>query len=136
MCIRDRTYPTRGHFFTARVQAADGFAGTENAYTQFGIEAMQFVPLPLYRVGLAARVRAVLTDNRGANGIDVPVFRLERVGGSRTVRGYRTYRFTDFDALVSNLEYRFPVWDLGLASRLGIDGVLFFDFGTAVRHLE
>ena len=66
----------------------------------------------------------------------MPFFRLEKVVGSRTVRGYQTFRYTEHDALVCDFEYRFPIWDIGLPSRVALDGALFFDFGTAVRNLE
>lgn len=129
-----RTYARRGALLAARVLAADGLGDTPHAYTKFDVEGQAFVPLPGTRKGLAARVRATITDRRG--GRDVPVFRLERLGGSRTVRGYLTHRFADRDALLGNVEYRFPIWTIEPPGGQALDGALFFDWGTAVPDLE
>jgi hypothetical protein len=128
------TYARRGALFAARVLAAEGVGGTGHAYTKYDLEGQGFVPLPGTRKSLAARLHATITDRRA--GRDVPVFRLERVGGSRTVRGYQTHRFTDRDALFGNLEYRFPIWTIEPPSGQVLDGALFFDWGTAVPDLE
>lgn len=130
------TYARRGRNYTLQVLGAEGINHTVNAYTKVAFEAQEFLPLPLYHTSLAARLRAVRTDNRGDNGVQVPIFRLERVGGSRTVRGYQTFRYTEHDAFIFDFEYRFPIWDIGLPSQLALDGALFFDFGSAVRNLE
>ncbi len=128
------TYARHGEWLAARVQLTDGLGGTQNAYTKYSVEAQQFVALPGFRRSLAGRVRAVVTDNRGGSA-DVPLFRLERIGGSRSLRGYQGYRFTEHDALIGTLEYRFPIWSIEPASGVALDGVAFFDFGTAVPDL-
>lgn len=132
----DRTYARRGSVLSARVQFGDGLRDTPHAYTKYELEAQQFVPLWGERRSLAARVRAVVTDNRsGVDGVDVPVFRLERIGGSRTIRGYRSFRFADKDALIGNFEYRFPIWNIEPTNRQALDGAVLFDFGTTVPDL-
>jgi hypothetical protein len=132
----DPSYARRGSVVSARVLFADGVRDTPHAYTKYELEAQQFVPLWGQRRSLAMRLRGVVTDDRsGDAGIDVPVFRLERIGGSRSVRGYQSFRFTDKDALVGNVEYRFPIWNIEPANRQALDGAALFDFGTAVPDL-
>ena len=129
-----KTYARRGRYLTLGVQHAEGIRDTPSEFTKFTLEAQQFLPLPGYRRALALRFRTVLTDNR-AQGHSVPVFRLESVGSSRTVRGYQTFRFTEEDALLGSVEYRFPVWTIEPQSLMALDGALFFDFGTALRDM-
>jgi hypothetical protein len=125
------TYARRGQVVAANALFADGLRQTPHAYTKYVLEVQQFVPLPWPRRSLAARLRAAVTDNRG-QGVDVPVFRLERMGGSRTIRGYDSFRFVDKDALLGNFEYRFPIWNIEPRGGQALDGAALFDFGTAI----
>jgi Omp85 superfamily domain len=128
------TYAHHGRYLSVAIQGAKGIDGTQNAYTKYAIEAQQFLPLPAYRHTLALRFRTVLSDNQSTEH-PVPVFRLEAVGSSRTIRGYQTYRFTDEDVLLGSVEYRFPIWNIETPSGIALDGGLFFDFGTALPEL-
>lgn len=127
-------YARRGTYLEAGFDAADGTGGAPHGYTKYQFEIAQFVPLPGWRRSLAGRLRAVFTDDRSATGL--PIFRLERLGGSRSVRGYDTHRFHDEESLLGNLEYRFPIWAIGLSRGQALDGVVFFDFGAAVHDLS
>ena len=132
----DPSYARRGQRFGGRVAFAEGLRRTPHAYVKYEAEAQQFVPLWGERRSLALRLRAAITENQsGEAGIDVPVFRLERVGGSRTIRGYDSFRFQDKDAFVGNFEYRFPIWNIEPPGRQALDGAALFDFGTAVPDL-
>jgi hypothetical protein len=127
-------YARRGSYLQLGVQATDGLGDTPHAFTKYVFEVQHAVPLPGHRRGLAGRLRAVVTDNRAQE--DIPVFRLEPLGGSRSIRGYSTYRFLDKDLLLGNLEYRFPVWSIEPPNGQALDGVVFLDFGTVMSNLE
>jgi outer membrane protein assembly factor BamA len=129
------TYARRGNYVFVGVQGAQGINGTPHAYTKFAGEVQQFVSLPGYRRSLGMRLRTVFTDNHGGEH-PIPVFRLEAMGSGRTIRGYRTYRFSEEESLLGGLEYRWPIWTIEPPSQIAIDGALFFDFGTAVRDLR
>lgn len=129
------TYARHGSVLSARLSGAGGLRTTRAAYSKLTLEAQRFQPLPGFRRTVAVRARATWTENHGG-GAAIPLFRMERVGGSRSLRGYQSYRFHDEDAMFANVEYRFPVWALGLRSGLGMDGVAFFDFGAALPQLQ
>ena len=82
------------------------------------------------------RLHAVITDNRSSDGSDVPIWRLEQLGGSESVRAIDNFRYTDEDLMVANLEYRFPFWFLNHESGAAIDALLFFDVGTVLPDLS
>jgi hypothetical protein len=121
-------YARRGQFLHAMVLR------THDVYTKFTLEGAAFVPLPGWRRSLALRARAAVTDER--SDAFIPVYRLERIGGSRTVRGYLTYRFQDLESVVGNVEYRFPIWSIDPPGGQALDGCAFFDFGSAVPDLR
>ena len=127
-------YARRGSYARASVHLAGGVNGTENAFAKYGLELRQYLPLPGARRVLGLRLAGTITDN--FDETDIPFFRLERLGGSRTLRGVQTYRFTDKDMLTAGVEYRFPFWNLGLESQTAIDALGFFDMGTVLPNLE
>ena len=127
-------YASRGSYARASVHLAGGVNGTENAFAKYGLELRQYLPLPGARRALGLRVAGTITDN--FDETDIPFFRLERLGGSRTLRGVQTYRFTDKDMLTGGVEYRFPFWYIGLESETAIDALGFFDMGTVLPNLE
>ncbi len=127
-------YARRGQFVQAVVTASEGTGGTPQAYTKVLFEGAQFIPLPGWRRSLGLRLRSVFTDNRARE--ELPVFRMERVGGSRTVRGYRTYRFHEEESVIGNVEYRFPIWTIDPPGGQALDGCAFFDFGAAIPELS
>ena len=129
-----RGYARRGQFMQAFISASEGTGGAPQAYTKVRFEAAQFVPLPGWRRSLVGRVRVAFTDNRASEPL--PAFRLERIGGGRTLRGYYTYRFQEEESLLGNVEYRFPIWTIDPPGGLALDGCAFFDFGTAVPELS
>ncbi|MFQ5600290.1 MAG: BamA/TamA family outer membrane protein [Candidatus Krumholzibacteriia bacterium] len=129
-------YARRGTYARVRVDLADGVRDTDIAYTKYALELQQFLPLPGVRRTLAMRLYGVVTDNRSSGDLEIPVFRLERLGGSTTMRGLQDFRFTDKDLLVGNIEYRFPFWFIEHESGIAIDALAFFDFGTVMPNLE
>ena len=127
-------YASRGNYVRASLHVAGGLGDTDNAFAKYGLELRQYVPLPGARRVLGLRLAGTITDNLADR--DIPFFRLERLGGSRTLRGVQTYRFTDKDMLWGGVEYRFPFWYIGLESGAAIDALVFYDFGTVMPNLE
>jgi len=128
------TYTNRGSFAQASVHLVGGVGDTDNSFAKYGLEVRQYLPLPGARRTLGLRIAGMITDNFA--DAEIPFFRLERLGGSRTLRGVQTYRFSDKDMLRGGLEYRFPFWFIGLENGAAIDALAFFDFGTVMPNLE
>lgn len=63
-------------------------------------------------------------------GDEIPFDGLSALGRKRFLRGYDKSRFRDKYGLWAAAEYRFPIYEF-LATRVGLDAVLFFDAGTA-----
>lgn len=72
------------------------------------------------RSTLVVRCLADLNEPRGEGG--VPFFRMPRIGGSNTLRGFSEWRFTDENAVLFNVEYRYPIQTL-------LEAVIFWDEG-------
>jgi len=128
------TYAEHGSYARAGAHIVGGVGETQNSFAKYYLELRQYVPLPGIRRVLGLRVAAAVTDNLA--DADIPFFRLERLGGSRTLRGVQTYRFTDKDMLTGGVEYRFPFWTIGLESGTAIDALVFGDVGTVLPNLE
>lgn len=100
------------------------------------------VTLTLYRAfpvfrgdrSLAFRFHTVVTDLAG--GRAVPFWMLSELSARNGMRAYDAWRFRDLDTVVMNAEYRFPVWDIGVASGAAMDAVLFFDAGRVSPAIE
>jgi outer membrane protein assembly factor BamA len=119
---------------------------THNQYsfTRLTVDAQQYVPLEKEAMhGLALRQFASFT--RAPGGQEVPFYRLQSLGGSRSLRGYYTDRFRDRNVLLLNAEVRCHVWhwlDMALftdaghvfrdANELGLEGIR-YDVGIGFR---
>jgi hypothetical protein len=128
------SYAGRGSYVRAGLRLAGGVGDTDNGFAKYILELRQYLPLPGARRVLGLRLAGSITDN--LTDRDIPFFRLERLGGSRTLRGVQTYRFTDKDMLRGGVEYRFPFWYIGLDNDAAIDALVFYDFGTVKPDLE
>jgi hypothetical protein len=62
-------------------------------------------------------------------GHSVPVYLMETIGGSDTIRGYDEYRFRDTRNLLVTVEYRWEVWHYA-------DLAVFYDGGKVFREAE
>lgn len=69
---------------------------------------------------IALRAYGVASDSDA--GQAVPFFLQPTLGGSRTLRGFREFRFRDVNAALLTAEYRWEAW-------IGLDMALFVDFG-------
>ena len=94
------------------------------SFSQFVAEGEQLVPITRARgaIALAGTLWA-------SGGSTVPFFLMPTLGGGDYLRGYRTYRFRDRDAVVltAQFEWRVHEW---------VDGVAFADVGRVAPRLS
>jgi outer membrane protein insertion porin family len=128
--------PTRGFVGTASYQLAAEFLGGENDFNRFSLDLGYYYPLFWKVVG---HIRGSLTVVEPFGGDTVPTYELIYLGGTNTVRGFKTYelsptvtdpvtgatiRVGGTKAIFFNLEVLFPIY-----AALGVKGLLFFDAG-------
>lgn len=96
------------------------------AFDRLGADGRVFVPLGSVQRVLA--LRALVSADRPAEGSRVPFFLQETLGGSHTLRGYRSFRFRGEKLLLVQAEYR---WEAAPAVELAA----FADGGRVASHL-
>ncbi len=94
-------------------------------FRRYEVEAQRFVPLGSKNRTLALRFLGV--TNQALGGSSVPFFEQFILGGSRTMRGYREFRFYDLSGVLMTAEYRFNLNSF-------IDLVTFVDSGQVARE--
>jgi hypothetical protein len=77
----------------------------------------------------AIAVRAWASSNFADSGNEVPFYLQPTLGGGRTLRGYRTFRFRDTSAVLLQGEYRWRVNEF-------VQGALFYDTGAVGSGLD
>lgn len=96
-------------------------------FTRLELESQQYLP---FRNGYHVfALREFLSVTRTAEGEQVPFYLMQTLGGSRSIRGFQSFRFRDRNALLVNAEYRWKVWIL-------LDLALFVDAGQVFHRLE
>jgi hypothetical protein len=118
----------------AAVQVARDADGSEFGFSRFTLSLYQAVPVFWGDRVLAARVRGSITQPHA--GREIPFWLLEELGGSSGLRAYDPLRFRDRDSALLNVEYRFPIWDIGLPSGTAMDAVFFFDAGLVSPAIQ
>lgn len=79
------------------------------SFTRFTVDLQEYIPLAAgAQHGLALRQFASYT--RTSADQQVPFYRLQTLGGSRSLRGYATDRFRDHNVFLVNAELRCHVW--------------------------
>ena len=77
-------------------------------FTRVVADVQAQIPLGYRSRILALRFR---TSHASADaGAEVPFYLMETVGGAKSIRGFREYRFRDARNVLLNLEYRWEVW--------------------------
>lgn len=109
-----RGYRLRGHWRRNASLNSENF----NFY-EYGGSGEMYLPLGGPRT---LAVRAMGDFRRGRNGGVIPFYLLPFLGGSKTARGFREFRFYDNNAVLINTEFRWRIWKL-------VDAVLFADQG-------
>jgi outer membrane protein assembly factor BamA len=118
---------------------------TEDAFsfTRLGIDSRAAIPLGSRQRILA--LRCVWLIDQADTGNRVPFFMQESLGGSHTLRGFDSFRFTGEKAMLYQAEYRWEpsdLWELALfvdtgtvseaGSRLSFSS-LEWDYGVGIR---
>lgn len=94
-------------------------------FWRYRVEAQRF--LPLWSRGRTLALRFLGVTNQPRGGSKVPFFEQFILGGSRSMRGYREFRFYDQSGLLMTAEYRFNL-------NAWMDLVLFTDWGQVARQ--
>jgi ATP:ADP antiporter, AAA family len=114
-------YTRRGSFLRADLfdyrQVNDGAL----SFRRLDVDARQYLPLLRENWVIALRAQASATATSAGNA--VPYFLMPDLGGSRSLRGYSTWRFRDRNSLLLSGEWR---WTAGPF----VDMALFADAGT------
>ena len=100
---------------------AEGLRGGDFSYWRYRLNLQQFLPLSEDHREVIA-LRAAVETNQDKGGSRVPFFDMATIGGSSTLRGYMTNRFTDKSSLTLSAEYRYRIWryfDLGFFTDAG-----------------
>ena len=125
--ILDGVLPNAGVVLSAEGQRYDDRESGAFDFTRFVGEVKAYVPLGYRNRMLAFRLR---TSQGSADGASrVPFYMMETLGGARTIRGFREFRFRDSRNLLLNVEYRWEVWQY-------VDFTLFFDAGKVFDDVD
>ena len=119
--------PHRGGMIAVAASRFDERGGDEFTFDRVAGDARAFASLGSPQRVLA--VRALASADRPASDARVPFYLQEPLGGSRTLRGFRTFRFRGEKLLLLQAEYR---WEAGPALELA----LFADAGRAYGRGE
>ncbi len=127
--------PHRGGMIALAASRFDERGGDEFTFDRIAGDARAFASLGSPQRVLA--VRALASADRPASGARVPFYLQEPLGGSRTLRGFRTFRFRGEKLLLLQAEYRWEAWP-------ALEFALFADAGRvygqgedfAIRDLE
>ena len=139
MDLRDnRRDPTRGFTGTASYQLAASFLGGESEFNRFNLDMGYYFPLLWKFVG---HIRGNLIVVEPFGGKDIPTQERIFLGGTNTVRGFKTFTLSPVDAsgnriggnkaIYFNNELLFPIYEA-----LGAKGLLFIDAGNVFAEDE
>jgi outer membrane protein insertion porin family len=139
MDLRDnRRDPTRGFTGTASYQLAGRFLGGESEFNRFNLDMGYYFPLLWKFVG---HIRGNLIVVEPFGGKDIPTQERIFLGGTNTVRGFKTFTLSPVDAsgnriggnkaIYFNNELLFPIYEA-----LGAKGLLFIDAGNVFAENE
>ncbi len=98
----------------------EDFVSNRFDFTRLVGDVKAYIPLGRRNRILALRFRT--SHSESDDGHEVPFYMMETLGGSKTIRGFREYRFRDVRNLLLQAEYRWEVWTY-------IDFTFFYDAG-------
>ena len=124
--LDSQTDPRRGVRFRARAHRVNSRNSDNFNFNEYGASGEFYIPLGGPRT-LAIRALGDFRDPR--DGGQVPFYAMPFLGGSRTMRGYREFRFHDNHAVLFNVEYRWRIWKLA-------DFALFLDEGQVAPSIS
>jgi outer membrane protein assembly factor BamA len=125
--------PRRGALAQVYTELADRHLGSESSFVKFGIEWRKFIPLWAGNPILALRALADYTSGSS----DTPFWEQSKLGGRRTLRGFGSQRFVDFNRSLAGAEVRTRVWQHPL---FGVNAELevapFVEAGQVFHHVR
>ena len=98
--------PTHGALALAYVEMADRRLGSSTSFVKFGAEWRDFIPLRQGNPILALHALA----NYTSGDLKTPFWEQSSLGGRRTLRGFGSDRFIDFNRSLGAAELRTRVW--------------------------
>jgi hypothetical protein len=123
---RSENRPDGGDYsasFTRSLDQSDG----RFSFDRWDVDLRQYLSFGKRTRGIALRAWSASTSPQ--DGHEVPFYLQPWVGGARSVRGFRTFRFRDRSALLLQGEYRWRINEL-------MSGALFADAGAVARRLQ
>ncbi|MFW5788260.1 MAG: BamA/OMP85 family outer membrane protein, partial [Halanaerobiales bacterium] len=108
--------PTDGSINTISLEYAGPVLGGDQEFTKYNLETRRFFK------GFKEDHAWALRLKTGFGSGDIPELEKYHLGGSESLRCYKSYEFNGDDMLLMNLEYRFPIVDKFI-------GVAFVDAG-------
>ena len=133
---RDRPgNPHKGGMIALAAARFDERGGDAFTFNRFAADGRAFLPLGSPQRVLA--LRALASTDRPASGARVPFYLQEALGGSRTLRGYGSFRYRGEKILLLQAEYRWETWPALEFAFFGDAGRAFAaDEDFAARGLE
>jgi len=126
----DLRRPTRGWLLRAETEVAASPVETpldnRYGYSDYGLDVQFFVPLPGPHRALVFRQRLRRVEDWA--GYDPPFYHLPVLDLNHGLRAYTRNRFQDRGSIVSNLEYRYPIWRTWDAFLFGDGGQTFAQY--------
>ena len=131
---RDSTdIPTRGALGILYGELTDKHIGSASSFVKFGADWRDFIPLRKGNPILALHVLA----NYTSGDRDTPFWELSSLGGERSLRGFGTHRFIDFNRALASAELRTRVYQRHLFGvTLEIEVAPFLDTGHVFHRLS
>jgi hypothetical protein len=96
------------------------------SFQRFDVDARAY--LPLFQRTHTIALRTWISEARPESGHQVPFYLQPTLGGSYSLRGFRTFRFRDRSVALVQAEYRWRINEL-------VTGALFFDTGAVAPRL-
>jgi outer membrane protein assembly factor BamA len=125
--------PRQGALGLVYTEVADRQLGSASSFVKFGLEWRDFIPLRRGNPILALRA---LTDYT-SGAADVPFWEQTSLGGRRSLRGFGSHRFIDFNRSLATAELRTQVWQHHL---FGVNAELevapFLETGQVFHHVR
>ena len=97
------------------------------SFNSWNVDLRQFITFVHDTHTLA--LRAWASASEPSDGDSVPFYLQPTLGGSKSLRGFRTFRFRDRSALLMQAEYRWRINEF-------VTGALFYDTGAVAPALE
>lgn len=118
---------TRGFYMAAEVTHNLDFRDRDFDFTRFTVDMREFLPINKRLLhGFSFRQFASVTQ---ASDGQMPFYRMQSLGGARSLRGYPSDRFRDRNVVLVNAEVQCEIWHW-------LDMALFTDAGHVFRNIS